>query len=130
MEPRRRRGRRQRHRLERGRRLRGHLGPVDADGRQRGDWDKSRWINLTGASGHAFSANYTDQTGKWVDGELLDWSFGTNAVGQSTVDTLTLRSRRAGRQAVVKRRAPAGVTTASTGWSCGSSGTRATTSLS
>ena len=41
-----------------------------------GDWDKSRWINLTGASGHAFSAHYTDQTDKWVEGELLDWSFG------------------------------------------------------
>ncbi|WP_329210109.1 penicillin acylase family protein [Streptomyces sp. NBC_00683] len=56
-----------------------------------GDWDKSRWINLTGASGHAFSAHYTDQTDKWVDGELLDWSFSSNAVGQSTVDTLTLK---------------------------------------
>ncbi|MEV6079949.1 penicillin acylase family protein [Streptomyces sp. NPDC052069] len=56
-----------------------------------GDWDKSRWINLSGASGHAFSAHYTDQTEKWVDGELLDWSFGTNAVGQATVDTLTLK---------------------------------------
>ncbi|MFD5875156.1 penicillin acylase family protein [Streptomyces sp. NPDC060322] len=55
------------------------------------DWDKSRWINLTGASGHAFSAHYTDQTDKWVDGELLDWSYGKNAVGRSTVDTLTLR---------------------------------------
>ncbi|WP_405713549.1 MULTISPECIES: penicillin acylase family protein [unclassified Streptomyces] len=56
-----------------------------------GDWDKSRWINLTGASGHAFSAHYTDQTDKWVNGELLDWSFGTNAVGKSTTDTLTLK---------------------------------------
>lgn len=56
-----------------------------------GDWDKSRWINLTGASGHAFSAHYTDQTDKWVDGELLDWSFGADAVGASTVDTLTLK---------------------------------------
>lgn len=56
-----------------------------------GDWDKSRWINLTGASGHAFSAHYTDQTDKWVDGELLDWSFRSKAVEQSTVDTLTLR---------------------------------------
>ncbi|HWU10412.1 MAG TPA: penicillin acylase family protein [Streptomyces sp.] len=56
-----------------------------------GDWDKSRWINLTGASGHAFSAHYTDQTDKWVDGELLDWSFGEDAVKESTVDTLTLR---------------------------------------
>lgn len=56
-----------------------------------GDWDKSRWINLTGASGHAFSAHYTDQTDKWVDGELLDWSFGTNAVAGATKDTLTLK---------------------------------------
>ncbi|MFE2019339.1 penicillin acylase family protein [Streptomyces sp. NPDC059499] len=56
-----------------------------------GDWDKSRWINLTGASGHAFSAHYTDQTDKWVEGELLDWSFTSRAVGQSTVDTLTLK---------------------------------------
>ncbi|MFB6813174.1 penicillin acylase family protein [Streptomyces sp. NPDC056347] len=56
-----------------------------------GDWDKSRWINLTGASGHAFSAHYTDQTDKWVNGELLDWSFGTNAVAGSTTDTLTLK---------------------------------------
>ncbi|MFE7465162.1 penicillin acylase family protein [Streptomyces sp. NPDC057499] len=56
-----------------------------------GDWDKSRWINLTGASGHAFSAHYTDQTDKWANGELLDWSFGTNAVAGSTTDTLTLK---------------------------------------
>ncbi|MFF3174626.1 penicillin acylase family protein [Streptomyces sp. NPDC057900] len=56
-----------------------------------GDWDKSRWINLTGASGHAFSAHYTDQTDKWVNGELLDWSYGTNAVAGSTTDTLTLK---------------------------------------
>ncbi|MHC3462026.1 penicillin acylase family protein [Streptomyces flavovirens] len=56
-----------------------------------GDWDKSRWINLTGASGHAFSAHYTDQTDKWADGELLDWSYGRGAVDKSTVDTLTLK---------------------------------------
>ncbi|MEW2486873.1 penicillin acylase family protein [Streptomyces sp. NPDC048411] len=56
-----------------------------------GDWDKSRWINLTGASGHAFSAHYTDQTDKWANGDLLDWSFGTNAVAKSTKDTLTLK---------------------------------------
>ncbi|MER5684230.1 penicillin acylase family protein [Streptomyces sp. NPDC002205] len=56
-----------------------------------GDWDKSRWVNLTGASGHAFSAHYTDQTDKWVNGELLDWSFGTNAVAKGTKDTLTLK---------------------------------------
>ncbi|NEC86344.1 penicillin acylase family protein [Streptomyces sp. SID12501] len=56
-----------------------------------GDLDKSKWINLTGASGHAFSDHYTDQTGKWVNGELLDWSFTDKAVDDSTSDTLLLK---------------------------------------
>ncbi|KUO10775.1 penicillin acylase family protein [Streptomyces sp. DSM 15324] len=55
------------------------------------DFDKSKWINLTGASGHAFSAHYTDQTGKWAKGELLDWSFSSAAVTKSTSDTLVLK---------------------------------------
>ncbi|QJT02279.1 penicillin acylase family protein [Streptomyces asoensis] len=55
------------------------------------DLDKSKWINLTGASGHAFSAHYTDQTSKWADGELLDWSFSKKAVDDSTSDTLVLK---------------------------------------
>ncbi|MGV9402377.1 penicillin acylase family protein [Streptomyces sp. NPDC003667] len=55
------------------------------------DLDKSKWINLTGASGHAFSAHYTDQTGKWAKGELLPWAFSDAAVGRSTSDTLVLR---------------------------------------
>ena len=55
------------------------------------DLDKSKWINLTGASGHAFSAHYTDQTGKWADGELLPWSFSDKAVDKSTSDTLVLK---------------------------------------
>ncbi|WNO74039.1 penicillin acylase family protein [Streptomyces sp. AM8-1-1] len=60
-----------------------------------GDWDKSGWINLTGASGHAYSAHYTDQTDKWADGELLDWSFSEQAVSAKTVDTLKLIPRNA-----------------------------------
>nr|WBO78539.1 penicillin acylase family protein [Streptomyces sp. SBE_14.2] len=56
-----------------------------------GDLDKSKWINLTGASGHAYSAHYTDQTDKWADGELLDWSFTKNAVDKNTSDTLVLQ---------------------------------------
>ncbi|MEU9346515.1 penicillin acylase family protein [Streptomyces sp. NPDC048278] len=55
------------------------------------DLDKSKWINLTGASGHAFSSHYTDQTGKWADGELLPWSFSDKAVDSSTSDTLVLK---------------------------------------
>ncbi|MEV0175746.1 penicillin acylase family protein [Streptomyces sp. NPDC050803] len=56
-----------------------------------GDLDKSKWINLTGASGHAYSAHYTDQTSKWAKGELLDWSFSDDAVEKSTSDTLVLK---------------------------------------
>ncbi|MFD7403281.1 penicillin acylase family protein [Streptomyces sp. NPDC059866] len=55
------------------------------------DLDKSKWINLTGASGHAYNAHYTDQTSKWAKGELLDWSFSRQAVDESTGDTLVLK---------------------------------------
>ncbi|MGP4090328.1 penicillin acylase family protein [Streptomyces sp. KR55] len=55
------------------------------------DLDKSKWINLTGASGHAYSDHYTDQTDKWSKGELLDWSFSKQAVDESTNDTLVLK---------------------------------------
>ena len=39
------------------------------------DLDASRWINLTGASGHAYNDHYTDQTELWADGETLPWVF-------------------------------------------------------
>ncbi|CAM5590239.1 hypothetical protein GCM10010329_48110 [Streptomyces spiroverticillatus] len=55
------------------------------------DLDKSRWINLTGASGHAYHSNYSDQTEKWAKGELLDWSFTKAAVDKSTTETLVLK---------------------------------------
>ncbi len=56
-----------------------------------GDLDKSKWINLTGASGHAYSAHYVDQTDKWADGELLPWSFSDQAVEDGTSDKLVLK---------------------------------------
>ncbi|MFI8832263.1 penicillin acylase family protein [Streptomyces afghaniensis] len=56
-----------------------------------GDLDKSRWINLSGASGHAYSAHYVDQTDKWADGELLPWSFSDKAVEDGTQDKLVLK---------------------------------------
>ncbi|WP_367322515.1 penicillin acylase family protein [Streptomyces sp. HUAS ZL42] len=55
------------------------------------DLDKSKWISLTGASGHAYSAHYTDQTEKWAKGELLDWAYSSKAVDDSTRDTLVLK---------------------------------------
>ncbi|MFG2307704.1 penicillin acylase family protein [Streptomyces sp. NPDC048566] len=56
-----------------------------------GDLDKSKWINLSGASGHAYSAHYTDQTDLWAKGELLPWAFSAEAVGKRTSDTLVLK---------------------------------------
>ncbi|WP_049797643.1 penicillin acylase family protein [Kribbella flavida] len=53
------------------------------------DFDKSRWINLTGVSGHAFSGNYTDQTELWVKGETLPWAFTKGAVEARREHTLT-----------------------------------------
>ncbi|MEU9960380.1 penicillin acylase family protein [Streptomyces sp. NPDC050982] len=55
------------------------------------DFDKSKWINLTGASGHAYSAHYIDQTGKWIKGELLPWAYKERAVDAKTSDTLVLK---------------------------------------
>ncbi|GAA1618050.1 penicillin acylase family protein [Kribbella sancticallisti] len=53
------------------------------------DFDKSRWINLTGVSGHAFTSNYTDQTDLWVRGETLPWAFTKGAVEAAREHTLT-----------------------------------------
>ncbi|THC47865.1 penicillin acylase family protein [Streptomyces sp. A1499] len=55
------------------------------------DLDKSKWINLTGASGHAYNAHYDDQTDKWAKGELLPWAHSRQAVEKSTSDKLVLR---------------------------------------
>jgi len=55
-----------------------------------GDLDESRWVNLTGVSGHAFNDHYTDQTDLWAEGRTLRWVFGREAVESATEDTLTL----------------------------------------
>jgi penicillin amidase len=54
------------------------------------DLDASRWIIVGGASGHAYSAHYDDQTQLWADGALPTWPFGKAAVTAETVDKLTL----------------------------------------
>jgi penicillin amidase len=54
------------------------------------DFDDSRWINLTGVSGHPFSNHYTDQTDLWVEGAMLPWAFSSEAVDDAADDTLTL----------------------------------------
>ncbi|MDI5965884.1 penicillin acylase family protein [Streptantibioticus silvisoli] len=55
-----------------------------------GDLDASVWINLTGASGHAYDAHYSDQTKLWAEGRTLPWYFSAQQVDKSTQDKLTL----------------------------------------
>ncbi|WP_025133847.1 penicillin acylase family protein [Leucobacter sp. PH1c] len=54
------------------------------------DWDASTWQNLTGASGHAFHPNYTDQSAAWASGEPGPWGFSASAVDASSTDELRL----------------------------------------
>jgi penicillin amidase len=54
------------------------------------DLDRSRWINLTGESGHVASGSYRDQTQLWVDGRTLPWAFTREAVAGSSEHRLVL----------------------------------------
>jgi len=55
-----------------------------------GDLDRSRWVVLAGASGHAFDAHYLDQVNLWLDGKNTAWPFTPARVKDQTEDTLTL----------------------------------------
>ncbi|GAB3597685.1 penicillin acylase family protein [Microbacterium tumbae] len=55
------------------------------------DFDASTWIHLTGASGHAFHAHYTDQTEDWAAGRQRAWAFTPDAVAAAAIETLALR---------------------------------------
>jgi len=54
------------------------------------DFDASTWVNLTGASGHAFHPHYADQAPLWQHGETRAWPFTTTAVQGAATDTLQL----------------------------------------
>lgn len=54
------------------------------------DFDASTWVNLSGASGHAFNANYEDQTSAWATGQQFPWAFTRGAVDAAATNTLTL----------------------------------------
>jgi len=54
------------------------------------DLDGARWINLTGASGHAYNSHYTDQTDLWAQGKTLPWVFSRDEVESATDQTLVL----------------------------------------
>ncbi|HZG89300.1 MAG TPA: penicillin acylase family protein [Pseudonocardia sp.] len=55
------------------------------------DPDRSRWVNLTGSSGHAFHRHYWDQTELWARGASTPMVSGPEAVRAATADVLGLR---------------------------------------
>lgn len=58
------------------------------------NWDASTWLNLTGASGHAFHKHYTDQAEVWAAGEQYAWAFSSEATDRLAKDTLILTPRK------------------------------------
>lgn len=54
------------------------------------NFDDSTWINLTGASGHAFHPNYVDQAPLWQQHQTRPWLFSLSQVEKAAKDTLTL----------------------------------------
>jgi penicillin amidase len=58
------------------------------------DLDESRWVNMTGASGHAFSPHYNDQFELWRAGETAPWPFTRAAVAARAEEELTLVRKR------------------------------------
>jgi penicillin amidase len=54
------------------------------------DLDASRYVNLTGTSGHAFHDHYDDQVPLWATGQTTPWPFSPSAQEAATKDLLTL----------------------------------------
>ncbi|MFL6099514.1 MAG: penicillin acylase family protein [Actinomycetales bacterium] len=54
------------------------------------DLDHSTWVNLTGASGHAYSKHYVDQSDAWAEGRTYTWPFSAGAIRRATANVLTL----------------------------------------
>lgn len=54
------------------------------------DLDASRWIQLTGNSGHAFHRNYDDQLELWRTGETLPMRWEETSIEAEAAQTLTL----------------------------------------
>jgi penicillin amidase len=52
--------------------------------------DGSRWVQLTGDSGHAFADNYTDQLELWRTGQDLPMRWGRPAIEAAAKHTMTL----------------------------------------
>ena len=55
-----------------------------------GDPDRSRWINQSGTSGHAYHPNYDDQAPLWVANQTVPFVTGRTAVEAATEHRLNL----------------------------------------
>ena len=47
-------------------------------------------LSVAERPGHAYNPHYSDQTEKWLKGELLPWAFSDKGVAEKTDDTLAL----------------------------------------
>jgi penicillin G amidase len=54
------------------------------------DLDASRWVNLTGASGHAFHGHYFDQAELWAQGRTTPMRWSRARIEERAEDHLTL----------------------------------------
>jgi penicillin amidase len=55
------------------------------------NFDASRWIQLTGESGHAFSKHYSDQLDLWRTGQTVPMRWDAGAIKRDATDVLVLR---------------------------------------
>ena len=58
-----------------------------------GDLDASRWIDLTGVSGHPYHPHYGDQTDLWAAGRTLPMRWDEESIRSAGVDITTLVPR-------------------------------------
>ena len=54
------------------------------------DLDASRWIDLTGVSGHPYDDHYSDQTERWRTGQTLPMRWDEDTIRAGAASTLVL----------------------------------------
>jgi penicillin amidase len=57
------------------------------------DLDASRWVHLTGQSGHVFDPHYADQVDAWLTGDTYPWPYSADATTAAADQTLVLEPR-------------------------------------
>jgi penicillin amidase len=53
------------------------------------NFDRSRWVNQTGISGHPADSHYDDQIEAWLEGEDFEWPYTRDAVSEAKDDEQT-----------------------------------------